>query len=135
MKELYEDLAFVVYPVSDMAAAKGFYSGVLELAETASHGKAWVEYDIGRGTLAITNTFRHLKPGAPGAILAIEVSDIDKIDEALRAKNLPWATGPFDTPLCRGGSIKDPDGNEVIFHQKKDKDPFPHPGSPASCCG
>jgi len=121
MKELYENVAFVVYPVSDMQSSRAFYSGVLELDETACFGDRWIEYDIGHGTLAITNTFPHLIPGASGAIMAIEVSDLEKIDHALRAKSVAWATGPFDTPECRGGSIKDPDGNEIILHLKKEK--------------
>jgi len=120
MKELYEDVAFVVYPVSDILRSKAFFSGVLELTETADWGE-WVEYDIGHGTLAITNTYSHLKPGANGAILAIEVSDIDKMHEALKRKIVNLVTEAFDMPGCKNISIKDPDGNKLILHQRKDK--------------
>lgn len=121
MNDLYEGMAFVVYPVADPTASAAFYADVLELVETERFGNSWIEFAVGGGTLALTNTFPHLVPGAPGAILAIEVTDLDTVDAALRRKNLPWATGPFDTPECRGGSIRDPDGNELILHQKKIK--------------
>ncbi|AHF92403.1 glyoxalase [Opitutaceae bacterium TAV5] len=121
MKHLLEDIAFIVYPVSDVARARAFYSGVLELAETANRDNAWVEYDIGHGTLAITHTFEHLQPGAKGAVVAVEMADLDAVASILERKGIPWATGPFDSPACRGGSIRDPDGNELILHQRKNK--------------
>ena len=121
MNPLFEDFAFVVYPVSDMAKARAFYADILELRETANWNDAWVEYDIGHGTLALTPTFPEQQPGAHGAMLAIEVKDLDAVSAFLEKKGIAWATGPFDTPLCRGGSIKDPDGNELILHYRKNK--------------
>ncbi|MDP6779579.1 MAG: VOC family protein [Candidatus Latescibacteria bacterium] len=121
MKSLFEDVAFVVYPVSDLQKARSFYRDTLGLDETANWDDVWLEYDIGHGTLAITNTFPHLVPGTNGAIAAIEVTDLDAVGSALKEKAIAWATGPFDTPACRGGSIKDPDGNELILHYRKDK--------------
>ena len=121
MKSLFEDIAFVVYPVSDMHEARRFYQDTLGLTETANWDDVWLEYDIGHGTLAITNTFPHLEPGANGAIAAIEVTDLDAVASALGERGIPWATGPFGSPACRGGSIKDPDGNELILHHRKDK--------------
>ncbi len=102
MKPFYEDIAFMVYPVSDMLRARAFYAGTLDLEETENWDDVWVEYDIGHGTLAITNTFLDRAPGAKGPMLAIEVSDIGKVGEALKAKGLAWATGPFDSPACGG---------------------------------
>ncbi|MDX2110640.1 MAG: VOC family protein [Verrucomicrobiota bacterium] len=121
MKTLYEDIAFVVYPVSDMERSRRFYEDTLELTVTESFDGAWIEFDIGNGTLAITNTFPHLIPGSKGAIIAIEVKSIQAFGVALKNKNVDWHTGPFDTPACLGGSVLDPDGNEVIFHQRKRK--------------
>lgn len=120
MNPFFEDFAFVVYPVTDMDKARAFYTGVLELRETANYGH-WVEYDIGHGTLALTHTFPHQQPGAKGAMLALEVKDLDAVSAFLEKKGIAWATGPFDSPLCRGGSILDPDGNELILHYRKNK--------------
>ncbi|MDD5350771.1 MAG: VOC family protein [Chthoniobacteraceae bacterium] len=121
MKTQFEDVAFVVYPVSDMARARAFYADVLELQETSNWENIWVEYDIGHGTLAITNSFPERQPGAKGALLGIEVKDLDAVAALLAKKGIAWSSGPFDTPVCRGASIKDPEGNELILHQRKNK--------------
>ncbi len=121
MKSLFEDIAFVVYPISDMRRARSFYRDALGLEETANWDDAWLEYDIGHGTLAITNTFPQLTPGSNGAMVAIEVTDLDAVASGLKEKGISWATGPFDSPACRGGSIKDPDGNELILHHRRGK--------------
>lgn len=121
MKELFEDVAFVVYPVSDMKRAREFYTKTLELTETSNWEDQWIEYDIGHGTLAISAMFEQLVPGTPGAILAVEVADLDKLGQELKGKGVSWHGELFETPVCRGGSIKDPDGNVLMFHQLKNK--------------
>ena len=48
-----QEIAFSVYPVTDMARAKEFYEGILGLECTMDHKMEeghWVEYDIGAGT-------------------------------------------------------------------------------------
>lgn len=52
----YKDIAFVAYPVIDIARARSFYEGVLGLKPNApvkSETQPWIEYDIGSGTLGI----------------------------------------------------------------------------------
>jgi extradiol dioxygenase family protein len=52
----YKDIAFVAYPVTDIARARQFYEGVLNLKPTApvkSENTHWIDYDIGSGTLGI----------------------------------------------------------------------------------
>jgi predicted enzyme related to lactoylglutathione lyase len=117
----YTEIAFVVYPVSDMVRARAFYAEVLGLEETANWDDVWVEYGIGPGTLAITDTFPHLEPGAKGALAALEVDDFDAVLATLEEQSVVLFTGPFDTPACRGCSIKDPDGNEIILHARKEQ--------------
>ena len=56
---------------------------------------------------------------AKGAMAALEVTDLDAFVEHLKTKSISLQSGPFDTPVCRVGSVMDPDGNEIILHQKK----------------
>lgn len=116
---LFKDVAFVMYPVSDMAAARGFYEGKLGLAQTANWEDKWIEYDIGSGTLAITMADEQHKPGAHGPTIALEVRDWPAVQEHLKAEAIPIVTGPFDSPVCSGCIIRDPDGNQVLLHAKK----------------
>ena len=49
------EMAFTGYPVTDMARARAFYEGILNLKTSMVYEhetRAWVEYDIGAGTLA-----------------------------------------------------------------------------------
>ena len=120
MKGQIKAIAFITYPVTDMPRSRAFYEAFLGLQVTANWDDAWVEYDIGDSTLAITNTFPHLKPGASGCVMALEVADFDEVLASLKSSGTELFTGPFDTPACRGCSIKDPDGNEVILHARKE---------------
>ena len=118
MQQLKE-IAFVVYPVKDPKAAKDFYQGILGLTETANWQDQWIEYDIGSGTLVITNGFPQAQPGAKGAMAGIEVDDFDAVLDHLKSKSIPLAGEPWDTPVCRGATFTDPDGNVIMLHQKK----------------
>lgn len=115
----FKDVAFVVYPVSSVAAARAFYEGILGLSVTANWDEQWIEYDIGGGTLAITPADQKHAAGARGGTLALEVVNLDELVAYLREKSVPITDGPFDSPACRGCVIQDPDGNELILHAKK----------------
>src|SRR5262245_20188289 len=115
---LFKDIAFVVYPVKDVKVARSFYEGMLGLKVTANWQDQWVEYDIGAGTLAIVSADETHKPGTHGANVGIEVSNLDTVVDHLTKKSIP-VERPFDTPVCRGCVLRDPDGNEIILHAKK----------------
>src|SRR5260370_39473789 len=61
--------AFVGYPVTNLKRARQFYEGVLGLKAAREFGdenEAWVEYDLGPHTLAITNGAPYWKPSPRG---------------------------------------------------------------------
>lgn len=116
---LFKTLAFVMIPVKDVKIARDFYEGILGLKVTASWEDKWIEYDIGEGTLAITPADEKHRAGVQGATVAVEVSDLAAILEYLKVKSVRIAMEPFDTPVCRGCIIADPDGNEIMLHHKK----------------
>jgi predicted enzyme related to lactoylglutathione lyase len=117
--QLFKDVAFVAYPVKNVKAARAFYEGTLGLAVTANWQDQWVEYDIGAGTLALVVADETHKPGLHGPSVGIEVTDFDRVLEYLKERSVPVHSGPFDSPVCRGCIIRDPDGNELLLHAKK----------------
>ncbi|MDR3229096.1 MAG: VOC family protein [Puniceicoccales bacterium] len=125
-----KDIAFTAYPVTDVPRARAFYGQILGLKETMAHdlgdGKWWIEYDIGAGTLAITNV---TKPATDhnGPNIALEVEDLDEALADLKSKGVnffpPDPAAPdslvMDSPICRFFFIIDPDGNGINIHQHK----------------
>ena len=112
-------LAFVLYPVSDVTAARKFYEGALGLRLTHEFGGAWFEYDLGDSTFAICSADAEHPVPVRGALAAFEVDDLDA--EVTRLKSLGiLPTGTIvDTPVCRFVSLRDPDGSELILHRRK----------------
>lgn len=116
------EIGFVGYPVTDLKRARRFYEEVLGLQVTHMFGDettAWVEYDIGPGTLAIGNGAPDWTPSAQGASAALEVEDFDDAIECLKENSVTFEREPFETPVCRMAIISDPDGNSIIMHKRK----------------
>jgi predicted enzyme related to lactoylglutathione lyase len=117
----YKEIAFTAYPVTDMALARKFYEGVLNLKPNAplkSESQAWIEYDIGPGTLGI-GCSEQWKPSRDGASVALEVEDFDTAVAALKTHNIEFVMGPLDLPSCQMVIVRDPDGNKVTLHRRK----------------
>jgi predicted enzyme related to lactoylglutathione lyase len=117
------EIAFTGYPVTDVPRARRFYEGVLGLeaamANEFKQGQWWIEYEIGAGTLALSNAWP--PSGKSGPNIALEVTNLDGALEFVKAQNVPVSYGPMDSPVCRFFGIKDPDGNDVTLHQRKTK--------------
>jgi hydroxymethylpyrimidine/phosphomethylpyrimidine kinase len=114
-----KELAFVFYPVSDIAAARKFYEGFLGLKlgleAEVSPGQWWIEYDIAGQALAISNAM----PGSPAKSLALELADLDAAVAAAKAAGVTISQDVMEFPPCRMFTVKDPSGNEVYLHQRK----------------
>jgi predicted enzyme related to lactoylglutathione lyase len=112
---MIKHIAFMVYPVTDMARARAFYEKTLGLTLTKDFRSEWVEYHLDNGCFAITTMMKNAKPGAG---LSFEVDDVDKTVKELEAKGATIKVKPFSTPVCRNAIIVDPDGNGFGLHQK-----------------
>lgn len=115
------EIAFSTYPVTGIARSRAFYEGVLGLKATYESKTAqghWVEYDIGSGTLGIGSA-PGWKPSADGCCVALEMEDFDSSIVALKAADVPFKMGPFETPVCHMAMILDPDGSVIIIHKRK----------------
>jgi catechol 2,3-dioxygenase-like lactoylglutathione lyase family enzyme len=115
------EIAFVAYPVTDIARARKFYEGVLGLKPNApikSEDQHWIEYDIGPGTLGIGCSPNWL-PSKDGVSIAVEVEDFEAAVATLREHNVPIIIGPLDLPVCQMATVRDPDGNKLTIHRRK----------------
>ena len=116
------EIAFSVYPVTDMPRARTFYEGVLGLEATMDHELPeghWVEYDIGAGTLAIGSA-PGMVPAADGCSVSLEVEDFDAAIAELEGAGIDVHFGPLETPVCHMAFVRDPDGNSVGIHRRKE---------------
>jgi predicted enzyme related to lactoylglutathione lyase len=119
------EIAFTCYPVTDMARARKFYEGVLNLKPTMVAGEAggmqWTEYDIGPGTLSIGAGAPDWQPRSDGCSAALEMEDFDSAIAELKSKGVKFKMDPFPTPVCKMAFIFDPDGNTICVHKRHAK--------------
>ncbi|HET6409089.1 MAG TPA: VOC family protein [Chthoniobacteraceae bacterium] len=112
------EFAFIGYPVTDIVRARAFYEGVLGLVcTTAREQTSSFEYEVGPHTLMIVS-HPEMKPSSDGPSLALEVDDFDGTIAHLKRHNVSFVGEPFQSPICRGAFILDPDGNRIGIHKR-----------------
>lgn len=117
-----QEIAYTGYPVTDLARARKFYEELLGLKPASvweTDGKAWIEYEVGASTMAITNmSADQWHASKDGPTLALEVENFDEAVEALRAAGVVFYLEPLSTGLCQMAIIGDPDGNSLAIHKR-----------------
>jgi len=116
------EIAFSCYPVTDLKRAKQFYENTLGLKQTTIWGddnQAWIEYDIGPSTLAITNYPSEWKPSPDGGGVALEVENFDTAIAELKKEGAKFRVEPMESPVCHMAVVFDLDGNSVCIHKRK----------------
>lgn len=116
------EIAFAAYPVTDLKRARAFYEETLGLEVSHVFGddsKAWVEYDIGPGTLAITNMVPEWEASPAGGTVGLEVDDFDESISRLQEHNVMFLQEPLESPVCRMAVIMDTEGNSITIHKRK----------------
>ncbi len=116
------EIAFTGYPVTELKRARQFYEVTLGLKPAKVFGDentAWVEYDIGTGTLAIGNGAPDWKPSAGGGSVGLEVDDFDDAIKKLRESGATFRLAPIETPVCNMAVVSDPDGKSITIHKRK----------------
>jgi len=115
------DVAFTMYPVTDIARARRFYEETLGLPvgmAGAQGGKHWVEYDLpGGGCLAITNTTGAQPSADAGGTIALEVQDLTSLMGHLRDEGVTFKTDVIRGPRCQMALCLDSEGNAILLHQ------------------
>jgi predicted enzyme related to lactoylglutathione lyase len=101
---------FIALPVEDLARADQFYGETLGLARNPnSSGERWVEYETGNLTLALSMF---------GGAIAIGVRDVDEARRTLEAAGVEFARDTFDSGVCHGAPLTDPDGHSLLLHRR-----------------
>ena len=116
---MIKSVAFLGYAVSDLKAAREFYEGKLGLKLSHEWGGQWFEYDVGDTTFVISPADAEHPVPVRGALLAFEVSDLDAEVARLQGLGVRFRGPASETPVCRMATVLDPDGSEVLLHQRK----------------
>lgn len=117
---MLKKIAFVRYPVKNVARAREFYEGTLglTLGLHGNHGdKWWIEYDLpGGGCLALSNFEGEPSAGA-GGMVAFEVEDLNGIITKLKGEGVVFKSDVIHGPRCRMAVCLDSEGNSLLLHQ------------------
>lgn len=109
---------FVAVNVSDIERAKRFYRETLGMDFPIwDDTPRWQEFRSEPVAFALRED-----KGAPGinGAIALAVEDVATAVEELRARGVIIEAGPFEAGVCYSALIRDPDGNLLILHQRKD---------------
>ncbi len=109
---------FVAVNVSDVDRSLAFYRDTLGMDfPVLEFGANWQELDTPPVALALRRD-----PHSPGvnAAIALAVDDARAAIEELRAKGVDVISDPRESDVCYAALIRDPDGNLLIIHQRKD---------------
>jgi catechol 2,3-dioxygenase-like lactoylglutathione lyase family enzyme len=111
---------FIALPVEDLARADAFYGQTLGLARNPhTSGDRWVEYETGNLTLSLS-TF--------GGSLALGVPNVEEARKELEQEDVQFGMDTFDSGVCNGAPMADPDGNHLQLHRRyKPLKPFDVP--------
>lgn len=122
---MFKKVAFTMYPVTDVARARGFYEGTLglEAGSVGNQGEGWwIEYDLpGGGCLALTNFTGDKPSDTAGGTIALEVEDLDRLMAELKGKGVRFKSDVIHSPVCRMAVCLDSEGNAILLHQLKAK--------------
>ena len=115
--KMIKEIAFTAYPVKDIKKARKFYEDILGLkASSDFNSGSWIEYSIGKSTLAI-GCMEGWEPSAGGGSIALEVKGIEKFVSMLKDNKVHIALDTQIFPNCSMAIIRDIDGNSIILHE------------------
>lgn len=110
-------LDFVAVPTQDSERARRFYGETLGLrADEHSETEFWA----GDTCLSIWQPARLGIPFAPqkNAHIAFQVDDVAAARADLEGKGVEFAGDTLDTGVCHMAIFTDPDGNDLMFHNR-----------------
>ena len=111
---------YIRVPVTNMEKAKHFYGELLGLERnTNTPAEDWVEYEADNVTLALMTPHTHdyeFTPLPPGTI-AFRVPDVAAAKAKLEAAGVQ-VNEMWDSGVCRGAGVRDPDGNAILLHRR-----------------
>ena len=109
---------YVMYYVSDLKKGVDFYKNVLGLKPVGEPGESWAEFQAGNVTFDIGTYDKEMVGKCSGVGFAVE--DVAKALTELKKKGVKIIDEVWESPVCHGASIADPDGNKIGLHNRKD---------------
>ena len=125
-----ERVDYIRVPVKDIDEANHFYGELLGLKRNPnSPADDWVEYEAGNVTLAVMtpHTHEYEFEALPPSTIALRVADVGAAKATLEDAGLEVAE-MWDSGVCRGAGISDPDGNRILLHRRYA--PYPDGSTP-----
>ena len=111
---------FTMYAVKDLKRSIKFYNKTLGLKIYGKPGKSWAEFEAGKDILVIGNWGFDKKKVGGGATVGLAVADVKSALKELKKKGVKIIDDYYETSVCFGSTIADPDGNRIYLHQRKD---------------
>ena len=112
-----EKADFVAVPSTDWERTRAFYVETLGLR---GDERAQAEFWVGDQCFAIWEPERMGGTFAPqqNGHIAFHVDDIEASRGELEAKGVEFVGETFDTGVCKMALFRDPDGNDLMLHQR-----------------
>lgn len=112
---------FIQYYVENMQEAITFYQDILKLDLLSNYKDQWVEFKVGSIVLALCGPeLAYPEPPAPSAgRIALAVEDIKVAASKLKDTGVE-VEEIHESSVCYMAGFKDPYGNRLVLHQRKD---------------
>ena len=120
------DFIAVNIPAGSMDEAHAFYGVKLGLPVDDPTDPDWREYDAGNVTICVVADNHPVDPGdsrrhgGGGVAIALAVVDIAATLSQLEDQSVEVRFGPSEHRPCTIAGIRDPFGNDLYLHQRKD---------------
>jgi catechol 2,3-dioxygenase-like lactoylglutathione lyase family enzyme len=110
---------FVYVPTRDFAAAEHFYETVLGLPRVAKYGShPGGEFETGNLTIQVLEAEAFGLEFTPSRNpIALHVEDIEAARLELESRGVTFS-GEIDSGVCHMAHFQDPDGNQLMLHNR-----------------
>jgi predicted enzyme related to lactoylglutathione lyase len=117
---LVSGVDFVAVPTHDLEAAVAFYGETLGLPRSVYRpDRHFAEFETGNLTLNVMDAeamgLEHHVSHAP---IALHVDDVQATRATLEERGVAFAGDTFDTGVCHMAFFADPDGNDLMLHNR-----------------
>ena len=114
---------FVMYNTQDTVRLRAWYVTTFGLKRGGEWHEGWSEF----ATEPILLCLNGPNPGETKAaiwgangVVALVVADIHAAAKVCQRRKIPLILGPVETAVCWMLLIRDPEGNQLVLHQRKD---------------
>jgi predicted enzyme related to lactoylglutathione lyase len=111
---------FVVMPTSDFETAVAFYGTIIGLRRSAYRPeRRYAEFETGNLTLMVIDPpGGNLEQRANRNAVALRVDDVHESRALLEERGVAFHGDTMDTGVCHQAIFSDPDGNNLILHNR-----------------